>query len=493
MPNVQFSRLLALASRIAPAPLPTPERDVEVTSVVQDHRLVTPGAVFVARAAQKFDAHAFIPAAIAAGAVAIVAERAVPADVPVVVVPDTRAVLPALAAAMHGFPAEQLRLIGVTGTDGKTTTATIVHALLRHLEAEPVGLLSTALTLVGQSPVPGAGRFTTPEATEVHALLHAFVDAGVQTAVIETSSHGFALQRLDTLAFAVGVFTNVTPEHLDFHGTLHEYIRAKATLAERSRRMVVNADDAAAHEFTKRAAQVVSYGRHPDATLRISHVEPVHGGTAFTLSTATESVHTYVPLIGDFNAANAAAAVLAVQQIHPDASLAQLAQLLQTVPPVPGRMEVVTANPFLAVIDFAHTPPAVETVLTTLRTQTNGRLIAVLGAAGERDPGKREALGRIAGSLADVVFFTEEDSRSEDVHTIIAALQHGATGTPATTHAVPDRTEAIQAAVMETRSGDTVVFLGKGPEATLERADVSLPWNENKTVQEAIDERLRRQ
>lgn len=490
---MQFSQLLALASRVAPAPLPQPASDVAVTSVVQDHRLVTPGAVFVARRAQKFDAHDFIPAAIAAGAVAIIAERLVTASVPVIVVADTRAVLPALAAAMHGFPAEQLELVGVTGTDGKTTTATITHALLSGLTSEPIGLLSTALTLIGNTLAPGSGRFTTPEATEVHALLGAFAAAGVHSAVIETSSHGFALKRLETLTFAVGILTNITPEHLDFHGTMDEYIHAKATLAERSRVMVVNADDKAANAFIARTSHAVSYGHAASATLRISGVEPRVGGTAFTLTTDTESVETRVPLIGAFNAANAAAAVLAAQQLHPDATLHDIAALLPTVPPVPGRMEIVIAAPFLAVIDFAHTPPAVETLLRTVREQTTGRLIAVLGAAGERDPGKREALGRIAGSLADVVFFTEEDSRSEDVTDIIAALERGARGTPATTHARPDRTEAIHAATQAARDGDTVVFLGKGPEATLERAGVSLPWNEKQTVQEAIDERLRRQ
>lgn len=488
---MQFSQLLARASRVAPAPLPQPSCDVAVSSVVQDHRLVTPGAVFVARKAQKFDAHDFIPAAVAAGAVAIVAERDVAVNVPLIIVPDTRVVLPALAATIHGFPAEQLNLVGVTGTDGKSTTATITHALLSRLLPQRVGLLSTAWTLIGDESTPGSGRFTTPEATEVQALLRAFVDAGVRTAVIETSSHGFALHRLDTLAFKVGIFTNITPEHLDFHGSLTEYVRAKTMLAARAEVMVVNADDAAASAFMEHAPRSVSYGHSSAATLRISHVQPRVGGTAFTLSTDTETVETHVPLIGAFNAANAAAATLAVQQLLPSASLHDIAQLLPTVPPVPGRMEVVTAQPFLAVIDFAHTPPAVETVLNTVREQITGRLLVVLGAAGERDPGKREALGRIAGSLADCVFFTEEDSRSENVNDIIAALQRGAAGTAATTHAVPNRSEAIQQAIAATEPGDTVVFLGKGPEATLERDGVSIPWNEKQTVMEAINERLR--
>lgn len=487
---MQLRELLTAAGLPVPAHLPAA---APITKVVQDHREVTPGALFVARKAAKFDAHDFAPAAVAAGAAAIVAERPLAVSVPVIVVPDARLALAPLAAALHSYPGRHLALVGVTGTDGKTTVATLTHSLLSRFVPAPVGLLSTAGTKLGAAAIPGFGRFTTPEASEVQALLGSFVAGGATHAVIEASSHGFALHRLDELTFAVGIVTNISPEHLDFHGTLEQYVAAKTTLAARSSTMVINRDDAQFAAFEAAAAHAVTYGEHKSADYCISNVHAAATGVRFTITHAHEATEVFVPAFGAFNAHNAAAAIAAVRALAPERSVAELATYLANAPAVPGRMEVVAREPFLAIIDFAHTPPAVQTVLATLRRHTTGRLIAVLGAAGERDPQKRAPLGRIAGTLADVVFFTEEDSRSEDVHAIIAEMQAGAAAGNAVVHAEPDRGRAIAAAITVAQAGDTVAFLGKGPEATLERASGNIAWNERGTVLEAIHERFHHQ
>lgn len=487
---MQLRELLARAGITSPVPLPA---NPAVHAVVQDHREVTPGALFVARKAAKFDAHDFATEAVQAGAVAIVAERPLAVKVPVVVVPDARRALAPLAAALHDFPGKQLSVVGVTGTDGKTTVATLVHFLLSQLTSKPVGLLSTAGTKIGAEPVPGFGRFTTPEASEVQAVLGAFVQHGAAHAVVEASSHGFALHRLDEVEFAVGVLTNISPEHLDFHGTIAKYVAAKATLAQRATVQVINQDDQHHTAFTAHATRAVTYGLHEAAQYRISEVQASPSGVRFILTHETGATQVFVPLFGAFNAHNAAAAIAAVHVLYPSQPVSRFAQLLATAPAVPGRMEVVANEPFLAIIDFAHTPPAVETVLRTLREHTTGRIVVVLGAAGERDPAKREPLGRVASTLADVAIFTEEDSRSENVHHIIAAMQAGAQHGTAKIITEPRREVAIAKAVAEAQPGDVVVFLGKGPEATLERANESVPWNERNTVLEAIHERIHHQ
>ena len=460
---------------------------VEVSGIAQRHDRVAPGSLFVARRGARFDAHTVLADAVARGAVAVVGEADLPArlpwgDVPYLRVPDARAATALLAASFFGHPSERLRVVGVTGTDGKTTTSFLLHHVLGAATARPVGLVSTAGILAGGRPVPLEGHFTTPEATEIQALLARFRDAGVRDVVLESSSHGFALHRLDGVRYVLGVWTNLSPEHLDFHGTLDAYREAKLTLVRRAGVSVLNRDEPDFGAFAAAAQRHVAYGETPGSDLRIVDVAEAPGrlGITFerTVGGRLERARAELPMIGRYNAHNAAAAVQAACELGTELSAA--AAPLSTFAGVPGRMQVVQAHPFTVVVDFAHTAPALAKALAAARPPAPGRLIVVIGAAGERDPGKRAPLGRAAADGADRVFLTEEDSRSESVESILDRMYEGALGAGAAERVrrVPDRREAIRRAIATATAGDVVLLAGKGHERTLERADEVVAWDE---------------
>lgn len=457
--------------------------DPVVTAVVQRHEDVRSGALFVARRGARFDAHGFIEQAVAAGAVAVVGEGELPSalpwsGVPYIRVPDARVALPLLAAAFYGHPAESLTVLGVTGTDGKTTTATLLHHLLAA--RGPAGLISTAGIVLGDERVPLHGHFTTPEATEVQALLARCRDEGLSDVVLESSSHGFSLHRLDAIPYAVGVWTNLSPEHLDHHGDLEAYREAKATLMRRSLVSVLNRDEPDFAFFAAAARRAVSYGRHDAADVRLTGLRTVAGGLIFEVEAAEERVPVRLPLPGGFNAWNALAALAAAREVGVPLSVG--APRLAGFPGVPGRMQVVTERPFTVIVDFAHTPPALSRALEAVAPAPPGRLLVVIGSAGERDAGKRAPLGEVAVSRAQRAYFTEEDARSEDLGAILATMAEGARRAGAREGEgyllVPDRREAIRRALAEARPGDVVLLAGKGHESTLERAGETLAWDE---------------
>jgi UDP-N-acetylmuramoyl-L-alanyl-D-glutamate--2,6-diaminopimelate ligase len=453
--------------------------DAPVTSVVQDHRRVTPGALFVARQGASFDAHAVLDQVIAQGAVAVVGQRHdTTLAIPYITVANDRVALAKLAVAFYDNPASKLVTFGVTGTDGKTTTAFMLHHLLQSVQK--TGLLSTAGIKLGAEELSLEGHFTTPEAPEIQRLLAQFVANGAQAAVLETSSHGFSQHRLDGIDYQAGILTNLTPEHLDFHKTLEAYIDAKCTLMRRSAISIINRDDAHFADFAKAARRVISYGRNPESDWRIldwqqhggvQHYEVQHGADRHAIT---------LPMIGEYNAYNALAALIAAHtQGHP---LPQLLSALATFPGVPGRMQVIQTAPFTVIVDFAHTPAALHKLLSAVRAGSAGRLIVVIGAAGERDPGKRQPLGEIAVRAADVAIFTEEDSRSEDIGVILAQMAEGAIAAGGEAlmsyWCIPDRREAMALAFRLAEPGDTVILAGKGHERTLERRFETLPWDE---------------
>ena len=477
--------------------------DPLVSDVVQSHQRVTPGALFVARRGASFDGHDMIPAALAAGAVAVLGERA-DADtggVPYLFAPDTRSALPHVAAAFHRHPSRSVTVAGVTGTDGKTTTSFLLHWLLT--DRFDAGLISTAGVRLGQTVLPTEGHFTTPEATEVQALLARFRDAGLSHAVLESSSHGFSLHRLDAVDYRLGVFTNLSSEHLDHHKTWENYREAKATLMRRAARSVVNLDDGEADYFVAAARSalaesegrepVIGYGRDPAAAVRIERVTVTGSRLELTLDIAGRARATSLPMLGTYNAHNAAAAVAAAVEfgIGPDAAMDRLASF----PGVPGRMQVVQHEPFLVVVDFAHTAPALGKALREVAARGR-RLIVVIGAAGERDPGKRAPLGAVSGSLADLAVFTEEDSRSEPLDDILAVMAAGAQASGGVEGRdyllVPDRRQAIRVAIEHAEPGDVVLLAGKGHEQTLERSSETLPWDEMAEAERALHELTRR-
>jgi UDP-N-acetylmuramoyl-L-alanyl-D-glutamate--2,6-diaminopimelate ligase len=371
--------------------------DPEVLSVVQHHDRVRPGALFVARRGQHFDAHAVLAEVVAAGAVAVVGEAELPGgvppgSVPYLRVPDARVALPLLAAAFHGWPSRALSVLGVTGTDGKTTTATLLHHLLTG--RRPAALISTASIVLGDEHLPLEGHFTTPEATEVQALLARCRDRGIEQVVLESSSHGFSLHRLDAVDFALGVWTNLSPEHLDHHGDLDAYREAKATLMRRSPVSVLNRDEPDFAFFAAAARRVVAYGRHEASDVRLETLEEVPAGLRLSIVAGTERVRAELPMAGRFNAWNALAALTAAREVG--VPLAAGATQLAGFAGVPGRMQVIQARPFAVIVDFAHTAPALAKALDAARPAAPGRLLVVVGSAGERDPAKRAPLGGAA-------------------------------------------------------------------------------------------------
>lgn len=473
--------------------------DVEVEGIAQDSRRVKAGFVFVARSGELTDGHRFVERAIAAGAVAIVGERSAAerqhfswhGRVPYIQIDSSKAATSKLAATFYGHPSKALFTVGVTGTDGKTTTAYLLHHLLSG--SYRTGLLSTAGVKLGDDLFAPQGHFTTPEAPEVQALLAQFRDAGLTHAVIESSSHGFAQKRLAEVDYDIGIWTNLSPEHLDYHKTLEHYRAAKATLMRRAPLSILNADDSSFDYFANEAHKTVSYGIDSNsANWRATELQEEAGLLRWRLLVNAEDAHldtqAALPMVGRYNLYNALAALAAGYEVG--IAIPLLLERLASFPGVPGRMQIVQREPFTVVVDFAHTAPALAGALEALRPQTRGRLIVVIGAAGERDPGKRAPLAEAAARYANLVMFTEEDSRSEDVHVILEQMQRGAEAAGGQRNETfwlePNRREAIGKAIGMAQAGDLVLLAGKGHETTLERKDDVLEWNEVEEAKRAL-------
>ena len=459
-----LKELFAHLNKEAP---PTP-----VTGVTHDSRRVRPGYVFVALKGQKHDGHRYIPEAIERGAVAVVGEEDLSLPLPYARVPDARRALSLLSAAFYGFPSRRLKVVGVTGTDGKTTTSHLIHHVLNALGVR-TGLISSVGYAFEKEWRYPEGHFTTPEAPELQAVLAEMVRRGETHAVVETSSHALAQHRVADVDYDLAVWTHLSPEHLDFHGDMESYFEAKASLVRRAPFAVLNAACPFARRLTERPH--LAYGEGGDIWAEELVEEP--GGLKFLVRTKSgEAYPAYLPMIGAYNVENALAALGAASALG--LPLGEATRALASFPGVPGRMQILAAEPVRVVVDFAHTPPSLRRALKALRPTTQGRLLLVIGAAGERDPAKRRPLGEVAGELADVVVFTEEDSRSEPTEAILAELETGARGKNAEVYLEPDRCQAIRLAARLARPGDTVVLAGKGHERTLERANEVIPWDE---------------
>ena len=479
----------------------------EVGAVRHDSRQVEPGDVFVCVAGERADGHGFAAAAVRAGAAAVVAQQGRGAalaglGVPVVEAPDSRRALASIAAAHEGYPSRRLTVIGVTGTDGKSTTALLILAAL-----EGCGLRAGALTTVGARiggrELPNPTRLTTPEAPAVQRLLAQMVEAGCTHAVVEATSHGLDLHRLDGCEFDVAVLTNLRPDHLDYHGSFEAYRDAKAKLfamldepaqqpaRQRVRRVaVLNADDPQWRYFADATrARIVTYALDdPDADVRAEEVMLWPDGATFVLGTGEQSLEASVRLPGRFNVANAAAALTAVASLGLDAGAA--AAGVAVCAGVPGRMERIGGAPFEVMVDYAHTPEAMRQVLEALRELVEGRLIVVFGCAGERPQERRSGLGSVVARLADYAVLTEEDPRSERPEAIIDEIARAMVAAGAAEgerfERVVERREAIARALQLARPGDLVLLAGKGHESTIERAEGALPWDERAVAGELI-------
>jgi UDP-N-acetylmuramoyl-L-alanyl-D-glutamate--2,6-diaminopimelate ligase len=486
---VALSRLAALLA--VPTP---PGPDVAVTGITHDSRQVRPGDLYAAMLGENAHGASFARQAAEQGAVAIVTdplgrERAGLAGLPVLVVQNARAVLGLLSAEIYGNPAAGLLSLGVTGTNGKTTTAFLMESGLRAA-GHTTGLLGTVATRIGDDHIPSAR--TTPEAPDLHALLAVMRERGADAFCMEVSSHALDMHRVDGVVFAAALFTNLSQDHLDYHFTLEAYFEAKAQLfrPEHAQRGVINLDDehgGALVGLSRIPVLTYSATGRADADWRAVAVVAEPGGSRFTLQGPSGvGGEGWVSLPGAFNVANAVGAVVTL--VAAGVSLDDALTGVAACPGVPGRMERVdVGQSFLAVVDYAHTPDAVDTLLGALRPVTAGKLIVVLGAGGDRDRGKRPLMGAAAARGADVVVLTDDNPRSEDPAQILAAVRAGADSVPARAlHVEHDRAAAITLAVGLAGPGDTVVVAGKGHEQGQEAAGVVRPFDDRTVLAEAI-------
>lgn len=481
-----------------------------LTSVCYDSRRAEPGCLFVAvpgATERSRDGHDFVGEALDRGASALVVQAdhrpawqplADTGRVPLVVVPDSRQVLAPLAAAVSGWPSRRLATVGVTGTDGKTTTAHLIAAVL-EASGRPCALLSSAELRAGGRARVNATHMTTLEAPEVQAFLAEAAAAEDQWAVIEASSHGLALHRVDACEFDVAVLTILGRDHLDFHGTLEEYRAAKGRLFELldgsankgvPKTAVLNADDPASDYFRRlTSASVMTYGVDAPADVSAHDIRCEGLAVSFELAGACGTTPVRTRLAGRFNVYNCLAATAV--GLSQGLSLVEVKRGLESVSGVPGRMELIDAGqPFSVVVDIASTPEALSNVLNVLRPACRGRLWAVFGCAGERDPGRRDGMGRVAGRLADFVVLTNEDPRSEDPDAIIEAIAVGLREAGRREGddfvRIPDRRQAIAHVLERAVDGDVVLLAGKGSEQTMVFGSRHVPWDERAVAGELL-------
>lgn len=433
---------------------------VEVRELAYDSRKVEPGTLFFCVVGEKADGHGFGPRAVEEGASALVVERELTElAVAQVVVEDSRAAMAPLAARFWGDPTSELRVVGVTGTNGKTTTAFLVREIL-EAASYPCGLLGTVKQVVGG--VEKEVVRTTPEAIELQATFRQMLEGGDEACAMEVSSHAMTLHRADAIHFEVAVFTNLTQDHLDFHGTMEEYFLAKRKLFETGpKTAIVNVDDPYGRRLAGEFECVTFSAEGAEADYSARDVEFDAAGAGFTV--ADMRLRTGLP--GHFNVANALGAFAAAEAMGVGAEIAVAG--LAKAARVPGRFEPIDEGQgFMVLVDYAHTPDSLENVLRAARRLTDGRLISVFGAGGDRDRDKRPKMGRAGAELSDLAVITSDNPRSEDPEAIVAAVAAGAEGAEGAgeLEVVVDRREAIALALGCARLGDTVVIAGKGHE-----------------------------
>ncbi len=463
--------------------------DTVVTAITHDSRKVTDSTLFVAITGMESDGHDFIPIAIASGASGVLVEHDVDVEVAQIVVDDTRTAMPWAARTVYGEPDRSLAIVGITGTNGKTTVAHMCESIWRA-HGWKSGLIGTLGARMAGIPIHL--ERTTPEATDLQALLGSMRDAGVEAVAMEVSSHAMELHRADAIAFDIAAFTNLSQDHLDFHGDMESYFTAKASLfvPERVKRCVINIDDSYGKRLvSSTSVPVTTVGVSPEADVRIHTVVPTSSGTALHLSHTDGDIALEIPLIGGFNVANAAlaGAIAIVEGIDP----ASIVEGLATVTTIQGRMEVIEhTGDFIVVVDYAHTPEAISVVLQAAKIATDGRVIAVIGAAGDRDRDKRSLMGAAAVRFADVTIITSDNPRSEDPSVIAREVRRGADAVPgAVSQVILDRGEAITAAISQAQSRDIVLILGKGHEQGIEARGTITPFDDRTEARKALTER----
>jgi len=481
--------------------------DLTIAGLAYDSRKVLPGWLFIAVRGTHTDGHRYISSAFQQGALAVVGEEPAPAELApgtaYIQVRDSRRDLAWLADAFYEHPSQRLGVIGITGTKGKSTTTNLIAEVFQRAGLTS-GLMSTLNFRIGDHDWENETRQTTQESLENHAMLAEMVRQGARYAVIETSSHGLALHRVAGIAYDVGIVTNITSEHLEFHGTVEQYRRDKARLFEAldpaaskplnvTKAAILNRDDSS-YDYLLPFCRVpvTTYAIDQPAAIRAVDLDLSGERSRFGVITPTGAIAIDTPLIGRFNVYNCLATIAA--GYTQGLSLEGMSDTLLHLKGIPGRMERIdSGQPFTVIVDYAHTPDSLEQVFRLLRPLTQGRLIAVFGSAGERDTQKRPQQGAISARLADLTFLTDEDCREEDPEKIVQEIAAGALEAGAEVGRnlwlILDRRQAIAAAFAAARPGDTVLLAGKGHEHCIIVGRQMLPWDEREVARELLHER----
>ncbi len=458
---------------------------VKISGVAFNSNEVKPGDVFVCIEGYKTDGHIFAQDALEKGAVAVVAQKKI-ADTAAttVVVPNTRLALAKIAAAYYKYPNKKFKLMGVTGTNGKTTTTYLVKSILESC-GQKVGLIGTNQNMIGDEVIPS--HHTTPDSLELMELFEKMAEEKVDSVIMEVSSHSLALDRVAALDFDVSAFTNITQDHLDFHETMENYINAKALLFKKCGRAVLNADDKAYPKIAENCScDTICFGTENESDLYASNVVYKSNGVEFDISYNGETKRAQLAIPGRFsvyNALTAAGCCLAA-----GLSLSQVVEGLKTARGVKGRIEVVETNKdYTVIIDYAHTPDGLLNILNTIRGFAKGRIVTLFGCGGDRDRTKRPKMGKIAGELSDFCIVTSDNPRTEEPRAIINDVLEGITGTNCEYIVVENRFEAIEFALDNAKTDDIILLAGKGHETYQILKDRTIVFDEREIVQKLID------
>ena len=491
-----------------------PKRKTTITGISIDSRTIEPGNIFLAVPGTNVDGHEFIHPAVINGASAIVGSKSakdyLDLPVPYLEINDSREALAKLAAAWYGFPARKLIVIGVTGTDGKTTTVNLIHQIMLAAELQ-AGLISTVNAVIGDQTLDTGFHVTTPEALDVQRYLVEMVEAGITHVVLEVTSHGLAQKRVAACEFDMGVFTNITHEHLDFHGDYQGYLNAKAELirliadskqksAQYKKLAVLNKDDqsySALKEVAGNAdVQMMDYAIKSEANYRAIDIRPKPDSLLFSINRAKDQPDFQTSLKGDYNVSNCLAAAVVCRQ-GLGLEWEPIREGIKNLSGIPGRMEYIDlGQDFYAIVDFAHTPNALNRALTAARDISSKRVIAVFGSAGLRDREKRRLMAEVSAELADFTVLTAEDPRTESLEGILEEMAEGVISKGGIERqsfwCIPDRGEAIRFALQLADPDDVVMVCGKGHEQSMCFGEVEYPWDDRTATMAALSELLER-
>lgn len=459
-------------------------KDTEVNRIEYDSRKVSEGNLFCCIVGAVSDGHDFAQKAVNAGAAALLTERELPINIPQLVTGDTRIAMAEIAAAFYGYPAKGMKIIGVTGTNGKTTTTHMVKSIAEQAGLK-VGMIGTIHNMIGGESID-TDR-TTPESVDLQALLKRMKDEGVDLVAMEVSSHSLVQERVHGVEFDTGVFTNLTQDHLDYHKTFENYIAAKKTLFRQCKRAVVNLDDPRSHDMTEGLnIPVTSFGIRSKADITATEIEITAKGVQFDIHTPEGSTRVHIPIPGLFSVFNAMGAVAVSLEIG--LPMSAIKRGLENMLSVSGRLEPLPTDGrnFSILLDYAHTPDALENILKTVREFAPARIITVFGCGGDRDRAKRPIMGEVAGRFSDFLVVTSDNPRSEDPFAIIQAIEEGVRRSGCEHVTIENRKVAIRYALRHAQKDDIIVLAGKGHESYQEIKGIKHHFDEKEIVAELL-------